>query len=110
MDDYINYDGGYHDQNAVLSDQAAAQAYMQPPVSHLSDATGAIIYNPLPLPGSCDVKPRLNKMQHDFLESEFQKLQKPTTGTKKEFALKLNVTLDKVNVRELSRPSTRWSC
>ncbi|KAJ4367366.1 hypothetical protein N0V83_006947 [Neocucurbitaria cava] len=45
----------------------------------------------------CDVKPRLTKDQHDVLEQHFLQQHKPSTNVKKEFAMKLNVPLDKIN-------------
>lgn len=108
MDDYIDYTGGadFQDVGAQLADQNThlAQQYMPPPMAHLPDGTGAVLYNAMPQPGSCDVKPRLNKLQHDFLEAEYQKQPKPNTMTKKDFAHRLNVTLDKVNVCTLRLP------
>ncbi|KAI9866903.1 MAG: hypothetical protein M1823_009146, partial [Watsoniomyces obsoletus] len=47
---------------------------------------------------TCDVKPRLTKEQHDVLEQHFQVQHKPSTLVKKDFASKLNVPLDKINV------------
>ena len=47
---------------------------------------------------SGDVKPRLTKDQHDVLEQHFLQQHKPSTNVKKEFAQKLNVPLDKINV------------
>ncbi|KXT12469.1 hypothetical protein AC579_7335 [Pseudocercospora musae] len=44
-----------------------------------------------------DIKPRLTKEQHDILETEFQRQNKPSTQVKKGFAENLNVSLDKVN-------------
>ncbi|KXT03946.1 hypothetical protein AC578_9315 [Pseudocercospora eumusae] len=44
-----------------------------------------------------DSKPRLTKEQHDILETEFQRQNKPSTQVKKGFAENLNVSLDKVN-------------
>jgi len=52
--------------------------------------------------GSGDVKPRLTKEQHDILEREFQKHNKPSTLTKKGYAEKLGVPLDKINVSRAS--------
>ena len=57
---------------------------------------------------SCDIKPRLTKEQHDILEAEFQKQNKPNTVTKKGFAEALNVSLDKVNVSRC--PFLRLRC
>lgn len=54
-------------------------------------------------PGS-DVKPRLTKDQHDVLEHHFQQQHKPSTSVKKEFATKLGVPLDKINVRRALLP------
>lgn len=54
---------------------------------------------PAPKPPGSDVKPRLTKDQHDVLEHHFQQQHKPSTNTKKDFAIKLNVPLDKINVR-----------
>ena len=45
-----------------------------------------------------DVKPRLTKEQHDVLEAHYNQQNKPNTQTKKTFANKLGVSLDKVNV------------
>jgi hypothetical protein len=53
-------------------------------------------------PGS-DVKPRLTKDQHDILEQHFLAQHKPSTNVKKEFATRLGVPLDKINV---SGPAT----
>jgi hypothetical protein len=53
-------------------------------------------------PHAPDVKPRLTKEQHDILEAEFQRQNKPTTATKKSFAESLNVPVDKINVSLLS--------
>lgn len=50
-------------------------------------------------PPTCDVKPRLTKEQHDVLEQHFQVQHKPSTLVKKDFASKLGVPLDKINVR-----------
>lgn len=55
--------------------------------------------NPPPQkPPGCDVKPRLTKEQHDILEQHFQQQHKPSTIVKKDFAEKLQVPLDKINV------------
>jgi len=48
----------------------------------------------------CDVKPRLTKEQHDVLEQHFQQQHKPSTLVKKDFATRLGVPLDKINVRD----------
>lgn len=57
---------------------------------------------PPPKPSTCDVKPRLTKEQHDVLEQHFQMQHKPSTLVKKDFASKLGVPLDKVNVSSSS--------
>lgn len=44
-----------------------------------------------------EVKPRLTKEQHEFLEGHFQQQPKPSTSTKKQFAETLGVPLDKIN-------------
>lgn len=49
-------------------------------------------------PPAVDVKPRLTKEQHDVLEQHFQQQHKPSTLVKKDFASKLGVPLDKINV------------
>lgn len=59
---------------------------------------GASKANPSQKPPTCDVKPRLTKEQHDVLEQHFQMQHKPTTLVKKDFASKLGVPLDKINV------------
>ena len=66
------------------------------------DSTGASTTVPpaAKQPGS-DVKPRLTKDQHDILEQHFLNQHKPSTNVKKEFATRLGVPLDKINV---SRP------
>jgi cell division protein FtsN len=53
-------------------------------------------------PPAVDVKPRLTKEQHDVLEQHFQVQHKPSTLVKKDFASKLGVPLDKINVRRLA--------
>lgn len=63
--------------------------------------------NPQQKPQGCDVKPRLTKEQHDILEQHFQQQHKPTTIVKKDFAEKLQVPLDKINVR-ISQPFLAW--
>jgi hypothetical protein len=65
------------------------------------DAGGASHLNGAPqkVP-QCDVKPRLTKEQHDVLEQHFQMQHKPSTMTKKDFATRLGVPLDKINVRD----------
>lgn len=60
------------------------------------DASGASA--PPQKPPTCDVKPRLTKEQHDVLEQHFQAQHKPSTMVKKDFAAKLGVPLDKINV------------
>lgn len=67
--------------------------------SSVSDVRKPPFYNPngaqhIP----CDIKPRLTKEQHDVLEAHYQKVSKPTTMVKKNFAEQLGVSLDKVNV------------
>jgi hypothetical protein len=63
------------------------------------DVGGASHSNPqLQKPPQCDVKPRLTKEQHDVLEQHFQVQHKPSTLVKKDFASKLGVPLDKINV------------
>jgi hypothetical protein len=53
---------------------------------------------------TCDVKPRLTKEQHDVLEQHFQVQHKPSTLVKKDFASKLGVPLDKINVSGCCQP------
>lgn len=65
---------------------------------------GASHANPPQKPPTCDVKPRLTKEQHDVLEQHFQVQHKPSTLVKKDFASKLGVPLDKVNVSSSSPP------
>jgi hypothetical protein len=55
---------------------------------------------------TCDVKPRLTKEQHDVLEQHFQVQHKPSTLVKKDFASKLGVPLDKINVSGACQPDT----
>ncbi len=77
---------------------AQGQHYAQSMSAALPDATEAAFYHQnIPQPGSCDIKPRLNKEQHDFLEDHYKQQTKPNTSTKKGFADHLNVSLDKVN-------------
>jgi hypothetical protein len=62
-------------------------------------------------PPTCDVKPRLTKEQHDVLEQHFQVQHKPSTLVKKDFASKLGVPLDKINVSagtRRMRPCANW--
>jgi hypothetical protein len=62
-------------------------------------AGGAQKANPPPQkPPGCDVKPRLTKEQQNVLEQHFEKQAKPSTVIKKDFADKLGVNLDKINV------------
>ena len=72
---------------------------MDPSGSHAQSSgaskTGA---PPAPKPPGSDVKPRLTKDQHDVLEHHFLNHHKPSTTVKKEFATKLGVPLDKINV------------
>ncbi|EMD00854.1 hypothetical protein BAUCODRAFT_29233 [Baudoinia panamericana UAMH 10762] len=49
------------------------------------------------IPLTCDIKPRLTKEQHDVLEKHYQQQSKPSTTTKRGFAEKLGVSLEKIN-------------
>jgi hypothetical protein len=51
-------------------------------------------------PPTCDMKQRLTKKHHTFLEQHFQVQQWPSTHVKKDFANKLGVPLDKINVSD----------
>jgi hypothetical protein len=76
----------------------------QPPQSSGSQSNAASASSAAPKPPIGEVKPRLTKDQHDVLEQHFQQQHKPSTNVKKEFAARLNVPLDKINV------SSRHGC
>ncbi|KAL6704023.1 hypothetical protein ACN47E_008874 [Coniothyrium glycines] len=69
---------------------------MDPTDAHASGDPKSSALAPSKPPAS-DVKPRLTKDQHDVLEHHFQQQHKPSTNTKKDFAAKLGVPLDKIN-------------
>jgi hypothetical protein len=48
-----------------------------------------------------DVRPRITEEQHMILEQHFQVQHKPSTPIKKEFASKLGLPLDTINVSEV---------
>lgn len=51
-----------------------------------------------PAPQPCgDIKPRLTKEQHEYLEAEFQKHHKPSTVIKNDYAEQLRVPREKIN-------------
>ncbi|KAK5168424.1 uncharacterized protein LTR77_006994 [Saxophila tyrrhenica] len=78
--------------------QLQPQQYPQSTPSTAADKNATAFYHQtLPNPGSCDIKPRLNKEQHDYLENHYQQVAKPLTSVKKEIANHLNVSLDKIN-------------
>lgn len=58
-------------------------------------------HRPPPHNGCADVKPRLTKEQHDLLENHFKQQNKPTTATKRGYAERLGVSLDKINASVL---------
>ncbi|KAK4560298.1 hypothetical protein LTR86_005492 [Recurvomyces mirabilis] len=62
-----------------------------------ADAQNAAYYAANGQPPMVDIKPRLTKSQHEMLESEYNKQNKPSTNVKKGFAETLGVSLDKVN-------------
>jgi hypothetical protein len=73
----------------------ACGVFTMDPSGSPPDAGGA---SQLQKPPTCDVKPRLTKEQHDVLEQHFLVQHKPSTLVKKDFASKLGVPLDKINV------------
>jgi len=93
--EYIDYSGqaGAQEADDDFANHFSAPAYIPNPASNHSYRGPP--YAPT---GSCDIKPRLTKEQHDILEAHYQKQNKPNTNTKKGFADALNVSLDKVNV------------
>ena len=102
--DFIEYSSqaGYQetaDGSGERSQPQHQQLYDQPSTSSFSDHSTTAYYNAnVSQQMSCDIKPRLTKEQHDILEAQYQKQNKPNTNTKKGFAESLNVSLDKVNV------------
>jgi len=103
MDSFVDYSGqsGFHDDiegTAACGNQQHPR--LEPPMaSSFSDVHKPAFYNPNGVQHiPCDIKPRLTKEQHDVLEAHYQKVPKPTTMVKKNFAEQLGVSLDKVNV------------
>ncbi|TKA81463.1 hypothetical protein B0A55_02924 [Friedmanniomyces simplex] len=102
MDSYVDYSGqaGFEqigedtgDRSSVNQSHYADQAS----VSSMGDAQQNY-FNANGQPSmACDIKPRLTKGQHEMLEAEYLKQNKPSTSTKKGFAEALGVSLDKVN-------------
>lgn len=78
--------------------QYATHHYAQPDL--YSHHPGAFAHHLAGL--AVDVKPRLTKEQHDVLEAHYQQQNKPNTQTKKGFAETLGVSLDKVNVSNVT--------
>jgi hypothetical protein len=68
-----------------------------PPQNGPPRPTADASHRPPPHNGCTDVKPRLTKEQHDLLENHFKQQNKPTTATKKGYAERLGVSLDKIN-------------
>lgn len=88
--DFSGHAGGF--QEAAEDSERGAQHYNQ------RTSPKPAFYTNVTHPMSCDIKPRLTKEQHDILEAQYNKVQKPNTNVKKGFAESLNVSLDKVNV------------
>ena len=90
---------GFQDLNGDAGDRSEMHFAQQPPVAAMGDAQNTTYYgiNGQP-PMVCDIKPRLTKSQHELLEAEYMRQNKPSTSVKKGFAEKLGVSLDKVNV------------
>lgn len=72
---------------------------MRPPtLAPTAESLGGSAIPPRP---PADVKPRLTKEQHEILEKHFKEHNKPTTATKRDYASRLGVPIEKINV---SRP------
>ncbi len=103
MDSYVDYSGQAYEENGEdMEDRSSvnrAQYGEQASVSAMGDAQHGYFNNANGQPSmACDIKPRLTKGQHEMLEAEYLKQNKPSTSTKKGFAEALGVSLDKVNV------------
>ncbi|KAK0928939.1 hypothetical protein LTR29_017220 [Friedmanniomyces endolithicus] len=103
MDSYVDYSGqaGYGEDGEDMEDRSSMNRSHygeQAPVSAMGDAQQGYFNNTNGQPSmACDIKPRLSKGQHEMLEAEYLKQNKPSTSTKKGFAEALGVSLDKVN-------------
>ena len=104
MDNYVDFSGqgGFHETGEDSGDRMMSQhpQHLKPSSSSsLADAQKAAFYSAnVPPSMVCDIKPRLTKSQHEMLEAEYNKQNKPSTSIKKGFAEALGVSLDKVNV------------
>ena len=105
---FVAPSSGYHDAAAETQTYLDASAPKQQH-HHYAVPTASSLQNPPNPPFypqvMTDIKPRLTKEQHDILETEFQRQNKPSTQVKKGFAENLNVSLDKVNVSALASSS-----
>ncbi|KAK0336149.1 hypothetical protein LTR59_002153 [Friedmanniomyces endolithicus] len=102
MDSYVDYSGQAYEENGEdMEDRSSmnrAHYGEQASVSAMGDAQHGYFNNANGQPSmACDIKPRLTKGQHEMLEAEYLKQNKPSTSTKKGFAEALGVSLDKVN-------------
>lgn len=103
MDSYVEYTGsaGFQDDGEEPGDHGSLHTshYLEHGSGSMADSQQGNYFNVNGQPAmACDIKPRLTKTQHEMLEAEYLKQNKPSTSTKKGFAEALGVSLDKVNV------------
>lgn len=92
----------HHTSSPSMLQEQSKHAFLPPNTNGPSSASNQ--------PAACDIKPRLTKDQHDILEAEYQRQNKPNTDTKRTFADRLNVSLDKVNVRQHPQIRSVFAC
>ncbi|KAK5115974.1 hypothetical protein LTR62_000430 [Meristemomyces frigidus] len=101
MDSYVDYSAPIAYQEMAddvgnRANQHAAHYGQHHHSSSLGDGQKGYYGSNAP-PSMVDIKPRLTKSQHEMLENEYNKQNKPSTNIKKGFAETLGVSLDKVN-------------